>query len=88
VPEPVWEFKIGGFQVLKKWLSYREYGDGSPRLLGRSLTLDEAREFSVLARRITAVVSLRGDLDANYSAVTANSWQWYGSLADGSGAVG
>lgn len=30
VPERAWEFKIGGFQVLKKWLSYREHGRGTP----------------------------------------------------------
>ncbi len=77
VPEKVWEFKIGGFQVLKKWLSYREYGDGNPGLLGRSLTLDEARQFSDLARRVTAVVSLEGGLDASYAAVKADIWQWY-----------
>jgi hypothetical protein len=77
VPRPVWEFKIGGFQVLKKWLSYREHGDdGHPGLLGRSLTTDEARQFSSLARRITAVVLLRDDLNANYSAVQENAWQW------------
>ena len=26
VPEMVWELYIGGYQVMKKWLSYREYG--------------------------------------------------------------
>jgi Type ISP C-terminal specificity domain len=88
VPELAWEFKIGGFQVLKKWLSYREYGDGHPGLLGRSLTTDEAREFSILARRITAIVSLKSDLDANYSAVKADIWQWYDSPAVTSGAAG
>ena len=77
VPKPVWEFKVGGFQVLKKWLSYREHGDdGHPGLLGRSLTTDEARQFSSLARRITAVLSLRDNLNANYSAVHENAWQW------------
>ena len=24
VPKPVWEYTIGGYQVIKKWLSYRE----------------------------------------------------------------
>ena len=24
VPRPAWEFTLGGYQVLKKWLSYRE----------------------------------------------------------------
>ena len=30
VPEGVWEYTLGGYQVLKKWLSYREAS-----LLGR-----------------------------------------------------
>jgi hypothetical protein len=34
VPEKVWDFTIGGYQVMKKWLSYREHD-----LLGRPLTL-------------------------------------------------
>jgi hypothetical protein len=38
VPLPVWEYTLGGYQVIKKWLSYRE-----KELLGRSLTVEEAR---------------------------------------------
>ena len=26
VPTPVWQYKLGGYQVLKKWLSCRERG--------------------------------------------------------------
>lgn len=33
VPTAVWDYKIGGFQVLRKWLSYRD-----KRALGRDLT--------------------------------------------------
>ena len=33
VPAKVWEYTIGGYQVMKKWLSYRERP-----LLGRPLT--------------------------------------------------
>src|SRR5207248_141539 len=36
IPEKVWDFTIGGYQVIKKWLSYREF-----ELLGRALTPDE-----------------------------------------------
>ena len=32
VPSAVWSYKLGGYQVLKKWLSYRERG-----VLGRPL---------------------------------------------------
>jgi len=34
VPRQVWEYTLGGYQVLKKWLSYREQA-----LLGRPLSL-------------------------------------------------
>jgi hypothetical protein len=76
VPHPAWEFKIGGFQVLKKWLSYREHGDGHQSLLGRSLTVAEAREFTSLAQRIAGVILLGPDLNANYEATIARAWSW------------
>ena len=41
VPKPVWQYTLGGYQVLKKWLSYRESA-----LLGRPLTSDEAQQFT------------------------------------------
>ena len=36
VPAAVWDYKLGGYQVLKKWLSYREH-----KVLGRPLTPEE-----------------------------------------------
>ena len=66
VPAPVWNYTLGGYQVLKKWLSYREQP-----LLGRALTLDEVKAFSAIARRIAALVLLRDRLDANYAAAAA-----------------
>jgi hypothetical protein len=75
VPLPAWELRIGGFQVLKKWLSYREEGDGPP-LLGRPLTVAEAREFTDLVRRLTAVVLLADELDASFAAVAESCWWW------------
>jgi len=64
IPLPVWEYTIGGYQVIKKWLSYREFA-----LLGRALTLDEVREVQNIARRITAILLLEPVLDANYADV-------------------
>ena len=61
VPGAAWDYKIGGFQVLRKWLSYRD-----KRALGRDLTADEARTFTAIARRLTALVLLGPELDANY----------------------
>lgn len=71
VPLSVWGYTVGGYQVLKKWLSYREFS-----VLGRALTLEEAREFSRIARRLAALVRLGPALDANYAAVRGAVWGW------------
>ncbi|WP_169792027.1 type ISP restriction/modification enzyme [Jiangella muralis] len=65
VPEAAWDFKIGGYQVLRKWLSYRDKG-----VLGRDLTVAEAREFAEICGRLTELVLLGPELDANYRAAT------------------
>jgi hypothetical protein len=62
VPESVWKYTLGGYQVLKKWLSYRE-----ATLLGRPLTSDEALQFTHNVRRITAILALSAQLDAHYA---------------------
>ena len=51
VPAAVWRYKLGGYQVLKKWLSYREHS-----VLGRSLSLEEVAYFADVARRIAAIL--------------------------------
>jgi hypothetical protein len=66
IPAPVWDYTIGGYQVIKKWLSYREFN-----LLGRALTPDEAREVTHMARRIAALILLQPELDKNYQTVKA-----------------
>jgi len=71
IPARVWDYMIGGYQVIKKWLSYRERD-----LLGRPLTPAEAREVRDMARRIAAIILLQPDLDANYAAVKANLHDW------------
>lgn len=74
VPRAVWDLKIGGYQVLKKWLSYREYGPDSPSpLLGRSLTVDEAREFTDIVRRLAAFLAVGNRLDTNYALVRSST---------------
>ena len=51
VPAAVWRYKLGGYQVLKKWLSYRERN-----ILGRALRPEEVQHFTDTARRIAAVL--------------------------------
>ena len=53
VPANVWTYRLGGYQVLKKWLSYRER-----KVLGRTLRAEEVQYFSEAARRIAAILSL------------------------------
>jgi len=74
VPARVWGYTIGGYQVMKKWLSYREQG-----LLGRALSLDEAHYVTEMARRLAALALLEPALDANYEAVKANTYPWPGT---------
>ena len=56
VPSAVWQYKLGGYQVLKKWLSYRE-----DKVLGRPLKPDEVQHFTDTARRIAAILQLVND---------------------------
>ena len=51
VPPAVWTYKLGGYQVLKKWLSYRERS-----ILGRALRAEEVQYVAETARRIAAIV--------------------------------
>ena len=51
IPAHVWTYKLGGYQVLKKWLSYREH-----EILGRMLTPEDVQHFTDTARRIGAIV--------------------------------
>jgi hypothetical protein len=71
IPVNVWEYFIGGYQVIKKWLSYREH-----ELLGRALRADEAREVTNIARRLTAILLLQPALDENYRQSKAHAYAW------------
>ena len=55
VPAAVWNYRLGGYQVLKKWLSYRE-----SKVLGRLLLPEEVEHFANTARRIAAILLLTG----------------------------
>ena len=53
VPATVWHYQLGGYQVLKKWLSYRE-----SKVLGRPLRSEEVQHFTNTARRIAAIIQM------------------------------
>ncbi len=53
VPAAIWDYKLGGYQVLKKWLSYREHD-----VLGRALTPEEVLYFAEMTRRVGGILML------------------------------
>ena len=53
VPAAVWDYRLGGYQVLKKWLSYRERA-----ILDRPLKPGEVQHVSDMARRIESIILL------------------------------
>jgi hypothetical protein len=53
IPAAVWNYRLGGYQVLKKWLSYRERA-----IIGRKLQPEEVQYFADTARRIGALMML------------------------------
>ena len=53
VPAVVWNYKLGGYQVLKKWLSYREND-----ILKRPLKPEEVQHFTDTSRRIAGILML------------------------------
>jgi hypothetical protein len=77
VPSGVWKYTIGGYQVVKKWISYREQN-----LLGRPLRDDEARYVTEMIRRIAAILLLEPALNANYEAVKAAAFLWTSTEAE------
>lgn len=64
VPASVWHFTAAGYRVVKKWLSYREH-----EVLGRPLSVEEARYLREVVRRIAALLLMGPRLDENYRSI-------------------
>ncbi len=71
VPEKVFSYTLGGYQVLKKWLSYREHS-----FLQRPMRRQEVRLVTQIVRRIAAILLLTPLLDNNYASVSASCFSW------------
>ena len=80
VPLNVWKYYIGGYPVIRKWLSYREFN-----ILDRALKPEEAREVMNMARRIAAIILLQPKLDENYRKVKAAAFDWPSGPGGGGG---
>ena len=57
VPQAVWEFHIGGYQVLEKYLKSRK---------GRRLTLAEIEHVRDIARALSFTIAQMAKIDAAY----------------------
>jgi hypothetical protein len=71
VPVRVWDYMLGGYPVIKKWLSYREHD-----VLGRALKPEEVASVSEMVRRIAAILLMGRFLDDNYAAAKAAAMPW------------
>jgi Type ISP C-terminal specificity domain len=70
VPEVVWGYQLGGYPVLKKWLSYRQ----ADRRDGRPLTDDERQWFRQIIQRVAALLALGPALNEFYEQTAANAF--------------
>ena len=78
VPARVWDYTLGGYPVIKKWLAYREYD-----VLGRPLKPDEAAYVSEVVRRVAAILLMGPNLDANYADSKTAAVEWKGGATLG-----
>lgn len=65
VPRRCWEFSVGGFAVLSKWLGYRHHSRAV------SLNSDDIRLFTHLVRRIAAILDEEPDCERVYQTALA-----------------
>lgn len=63
VPREVWEYHIGGYQVLEKWLKYRK---------GRRLPLDDIEHYLKVITAMKQTVRLQEQIDEFYPQVEEN----------------
>lgn len=54
VPEDVWEFRVGGFQVAHKWLNERAE---------RTLSFDDLTHYQNVLQAIARTIELQADID-------------------------
>jgi hypothetical protein len=70
VPELVWNYQLGGYPVLKKWLGYRQ----ANRRAGRPLTDYERLWFRQIIQRIASLLALGPSLNELYEETAANAF--------------
>ena len=66
----VWEFRVGGYQPMDKWLKDRR---------GRTLSYDDLSHYRQMAAALEETIVLMEEVDAAIAASTA-PWQWPGPV--------
>lgn len=65
---PAWQYRLGGYPVIKKWLGYRE-----AERRKRPLTLDELSSLRSIVQRVTALTRLNDDLNEAFEAAAGDA---------------
>ncbi|MHB9041172.1 MAG: type ISP restriction/modification enzyme, partial [Melioribacteraceae bacterium] len=60
VPEEVWQYQIGGYQVCEKWLKDRK---------DRTLTLEEIQTYCKIVTALSKTIELQNEIDKLYESV-------------------
>jgi hypothetical protein len=60
VPEDVWTYRIGGYQVCEKWLKDRQ---------GRRLELDDIRTYCQIVTALKLTIDIQGDINLLYPGI-------------------
>jgi hypothetical protein len=64
VPEAVWKFHIGGYQVCHKWLSDRKgSGSGKNRKPGRTLSDEDIAHYHKIVIALNETIRIMGEID-------------------------
>ena len=63
VPEEVWNFQIGGYQVCEKWLKDRQAKGGKNPRPGRILTEEDIAHYQKVIVAISETIRIMGEID-------------------------
>jgi hypothetical protein len=70
IPECVWNYELGGYPVIKKWLGYRQ----ASRRDDKPLTLQEKDYFRQMVQRIAAINAMHDRLDKLYEMAAGDAF--------------
>jgi len=63
VPEEVWNFHIGGYQVCQKWLKHRQAKGGKNPRPGRVLTDEEINHYQTIVVALNETIRIMKEID-------------------------